>query len=65
MELAYDYVRLSIATSDRLEKGPNFPSFGPSSWADVEHFLAQPFQETAQMGSFLLNQRVRLGLIHA
>jgi len=52
MELAYDYVRLSLATSAELEKGPNFPSFGPSSWADVQHFLDQPLQETARMGSF-------------
>ena len=52
MELAYDYMRLSLATSQRLEIGPNISSFAPSSWEDIQHILAQPLKETEQMGTF-------------
>lgn len=52
MELAYDYMRLCLTSSHRLDVGPNIASFSPSCWEDVQHILAQPLQETEQMGTF-------------
>jgi len=52
MDLAYDYMRSSIAASQRLDIGNNISSFAPSCWEDVQHILAQPMKGTEQMGTF-------------